>query len=49
MSLLENFTEDLLEEAAIEIFKEMGYSYAFGPDISYDGEYPERKIIKMLF
>src|SRR3712207_935742 len=24
----------------------MGYSYAFGPDISYDGEYPERKNYK---
>ncbi|KGN00299.1 DEAD/DEAH box helicase [Clostridium novyi A str. 4570] len=46
MSLLENFTEDLLEEAAIEILQEMGYSYAFGPDISYDGEYPERKNYK---
>ncbi len=43
MSLFENFTEDLLEEAAIEILQEMGYSYAFGPDISYDGDYPERK------
>ncbi|GFZ30108.1 DEAD/DEAH box helicase [Clostridium zeae] len=43
MSLLENFTEDLLEEAAIEILQEMGYNYAFGPDISYGGEYPERK------
>lgn len=42
MSLFENFTEDLLEQAAIEILEEMGYSYAFGPDIAYDGDSPER-------
>ncbi|MDO4536312.1 MAG: type I restriction endonuclease subunit R [Clostridium perfringens] len=46
MSLLENFTEDLLEEAAIEIFKELDYGYAFGPDISFDGAYPEREDYK---
>lgn len=43
MSIFENFTEDLLEEAAIEILKELGYEYVFAPDISCDGEYPERK------
>jgi len=43
LSLLENFTEDLLEEAAIEILQELGYEYAFGPDISLGGEYEERK------
>lgn len=43
MSLLENFTEDLLEEAAIEILQELGYDYVFAPDISCDGKYPERK------
>ena len=37
-----NFTEDFLEEAAIEILQDLGYDYVFGPDISYDGEYPER-------
>ena len=42
MNLLDNFTEDKLEEAAIEIFEEMGYEHAYGPDISVDGEYPER-------
>ncbi|MDK2822013.1 MAG: type restriction enzyme subunit [Candidatus Petromonas sp.] len=46
MSLLENFTEDLLEEAAIEILQEMEYEYVFAPDISCDGEYPERKDYK---
>jgi type I restriction enzyme R subunit len=43
LSLFENFTEDLLEEAAIEILQEMGYGYVFGPDIAHDGDYPERK------
>ncbi len=43
LSLFENFTEDLLEEAAIEILQEMEYSYVFGPEIGHDGEYPERK------
>jgi len=43
LSLLENFTEDLLEEAAIEILQGLGYDYIFAPDISVDGQYPERK------
>lgn len=46
MSLHENFTEDLLEEAAIEIFKELDYGYAFGPDISFGGAYEERENYK---
>ena len=46
MNLLDNFTEDKLEEAAIEIFEEMGYEHAYGPDISVDGEYPERSNYK---
>jgi type I restriction enzyme R subunit len=46
MGLYENFTEDLLEEAAIEIFQEMDYNYVFAPDIGQDGEYPERKDYK---
>jgi type I restriction enzyme R subunit len=37
-----NFTEDMLEEAAVEILQELGYDYAFGPDISYGGDYSER-------
>ena len=44
--LLENFTEDLLEQAAIEIFEELGYNYAFGPDIAFDGNSPERNNYK---
>ncbi|MBS4536782.1 type I restriction endonuclease subunit R [Clostridium sp. D2Q-14] len=43
MSLHENFTEDFLEEAAIEILQGLGYDYVFAPDISCDGNYPERK------
>lgn len=43
MSLLENFTEDLLEDAAIEILEELGYEHIFGPNISAEGDYPERK------
>ena len=46
MSLLETFTEDLLEEAAIEILSELGYEHKFGPDIAYDGMSPERKDYK---
>ena len=46
MNLFENFREDHLEEAAIEILKELGYSYAFGPDITYDGYSPERNNYK---
>jgi type I restriction enzyme R subunit len=38
-----NFTEDFLEQAAIEILQELGYDYVFAPNISCDGEYPERK------
>ncbi|WP_040205931.1 type I restriction endonuclease subunit R [Neobacillus jeddahensis] len=43
MSSLENFTEDLLEEATIEILQELGYEYVFGPEIGHDGERPERR------
>lgn len=43
MSFLENFTEDKLEEASIEILHELGYEYIFGPVISSDGEHPERR------
>lgn len=46
MNLFENFREDHLEEAAIEILQELGYSYAFGPDIAYDGDSPERNNYK---
>jgi type I restriction enzyme R subunit len=37
------FTEAMLEEAAIEILGNLGYGYAFGPNISLGGDYEERK------
>jgi type I restriction enzyme R subunit len=46
LSLSETFTEDLLEEAAIEILGELGYEYKFGPDMAYDGDAPERRDYK---
>ena len=42
MSLVENFTENYLELAAIEILQELGYEYALGPEISLGGEFQER-------
>ena len=44
-----NFCESHLEEAALEWFEELGYEIVFAPDISPDGEYPEREITLMLF
>ncbi|WP_297420828.1 type I restriction endonuclease [Clostridium sp.] len=46
MSILENFTEDLLEEAATEILREMNYTHVYGPDISLGGDYQERRNYK---
>lgn len=46
MDLNQNFKEDALEEGAIDILEEIGYSYAFGPDISMDGSNPERQNYK---
>jgi hypothetical protein len=37
-----NFTESTIEQAAIDWLKDLGYSYAFGPEIAFDGEAPER-------
>ena len=39
-------TEDQLEQEAIGWLKSLGYHYAFGPDIAYDGESPERTSYK---
>lgn len=39
---LENFTEDKLEEAAIEILQGLGFEHVYGPEISPGGEHPER-------
>lgn len=38
-----NFCESHLEEATLEWFEELGYETVFGPDISPDGDYPERE------
>lgn len=46
MSLYENFTEDLLEEAAIEILQNLGYDYASGVDLSPGGSQVEREDYK---
>ena len=35
-------TESIVEEAAIDWFRDLGYQYLPGPDIACDGTYPER-------
>ena len=35
--------EDQLEQLCLQWFREIGYEYAFGPDIAHDGETPERE------
>ena len=39
---MNSFTESTIEQAAIDWLKDLGYDYAFGPDIAFDGEHPER-------
>ena len=36
------FYESDVEEATLQWFEELGYSIGFGPDISSEGDYPER-------
>lgn len=36
------FTESTIEQTAIDWFKDLGYAYAFGPEIAFNGEHPER-------
>lgn len=36
------FTEPVVEDAALEWLEGMGYTVAYGPDIAPDGESPER-------
>lgn len=38
-----SFYESHVEEAALEWFEELGYEVVFGPDISPEGDYPERE------
>ncbi len=40
--MMSHFTESIIEQAAIDWLKELGYAYAFGPEIAYDGSSPER-------
>ncbi|WP_139904960.1 type I restriction endonuclease subunit R [Clostridium thermarum] len=42
MGFLIDFTEQQLENAAIEILKELDYEHLYGPDIAPDSESPER-------
>ena len=37
------FTEEELEQAALEWLQEKGYAVLFGPDIAPDGSIPERR------
>ena len=32
------FAESTIEQAAIDWLKDLGYSYAFGPEIAFDGD-----------
>jgi type I restriction enzyme R subunit len=36
------FTESTLEQAALEWLQDLGYDYAYGPEIAVDGSRPER-------
>jgi len=36
------FTESIIEQATIDWLKDLGYTYCFGPEITFDGETPER-------
>ena len=35
-------TEDQLEQLCLDWFHEVGFEYAYGPDIAQDGDSPER-------
>ena len=40
--MAKSFMESVVEEAAIDWLKSLGYSYMPGPDIACDGPHPER-------
>lgn len=40
---IKTFNESYVEEAAIQWFQELGYTYLFGPDIGPNGDYSLRK------
>jgi len=37
-----NLTENAIEQFSIELLEKLGYEYLYGPDISPDGDHPER-------
>jgi type I restriction enzyme R subunit len=39
---MSNFTESIIEQAAIDWLKDLGYDHLFGPEIAFDGSMPER-------
>ncbi len=39
---MSSFTESIIEQAALDWLREMGYAYAFGPELACDGACPER-------
>jgi len=41
-------TEDHLEQQFLEWFKELGYAYAFAPDLAPDGTSPERSDFRQV-
>ena len=41
-------TEDHLEQQCLEWFKELGYAYAFAPDLAPDGITPERTDFRLV-
>ena len=43
---LKRIVEQDVEDACIDWLEELGYQYLHGPDISIDGEHPERKDYK---
>ena len=38
-----SFAESTIEQAAIDWLQDLGYDYAFGPDLAFDGSTPERE------
>ncbi|MDP2182057.1 MAG: type I restriction endonuclease, partial [Actinomycetota bacterium] len=40
--MIDRFTESEVEEAALHWFSELGYAYAYDPELLQDGETPER-------
>lgn len=41
--MTDKLNEDAIEQFAIELLSQQGYSYAHGPDLAPDGDHPERK------